>query len=90
MCVTSLGTWVPPWHGPMRHQGPSTQNTIVRSSEADGEQRWVLLLRAGGGGTAVSSRANRLVSAAEIKEQTKTEEKSKGRQEWLFFPARVV
>lgn len=43
-----------------------------------------------GGGAAVGSQVNRLVSAAEIKEQTKTEEKSKGRQEWLFFAAPVV
>lgn len=39
---------------------------------------------------AVSSRANRLVSAAEIKEQRKTEKESKGRQEWVLFAARVV
>lgn len=43
----------------------------------------------GGGDTAVGSRANRLVSAAEIKQQTKRK-KGKGRQEWLFFAACVI
>lgn len=45
---------MPPRHGLMRHQGPSTQNTSARSSEADGEQRWVLLW-AGAGGTQLSA-----------------------------------
>jgi len=76
-CITSLGTRVPPWHGPMRHQGPSTQNTSERSSEAGGEQGDGCCCGLAGGQLAAAKLADLRVLLRE-KSKERQREKAKG------------